>query len=278
MGPGIDPMAGAVGGLAGIAGLGGGIDPFAAVLPVLVTTFGGVAMVMAFGLFGMRRRDGGPTDSDDALAAAAATGIEAAASSSLVGIAVDAELAMPRWRRPSLLEARKADPLRSAAPADISLTFDRGLVAPVDGRERRRIRYRVVRLLDAPDELTASDVGVLDAGDEVQLLERSGVYWFVLCPDGQRGWVHKMVLGDVVEDPELPGPAARAIEPRQAGEAALTARLASGDPVVATGSADPGGYDPTMPSPAWATRVNAAADVGVDDDVLQAFLASRSRA
>jgi hypothetical protein len=61
------------------------------------------------------------------------------------------------------------------------------IAGPDDERERRVIRYRVVRLLDAPDELRSADIGQLDQGDEVQLLERSGAYWLVLCPDGRRG-------------------------------------------------------------------------------------------
>ena len=116
-----------------------------------------------------------------------------------IGAAFDAEAAMPRWRRPSLLEARKADPIRDATVAP-RLTFDRGLVGPLDGRERRLIRYNVVRLLDVPDELRGVEIGFLDQGDEVQLLERQGTYWLVLCPNGGQGWIHKMTLGEVVAD------------------------------------------------------------------------------
>jgi len=68
------------------------------------------------------------------------------------------------------------------------------------GYERRLVRYRVVSLLDAPDELRSVEIGQLDQGDEVQLLEKSGAYWRVLCPDGRQGWLHKMTLGDVVTD------------------------------------------------------------------------------
>jgi hypothetical protein len=32
------------------------------------------------------------------------------------------------------------------------------------------------------------------------LLERSGAYWLVLCPDGRQGWLHKMTLGEVVTE------------------------------------------------------------------------------
>jgi hypothetical protein len=107
---------------------------------------------------------------------------------------------MPRWRRPSLLAARKEDPARMAVAAAAHLSFANGAVDVRADRERRVIRYRVVRLLDAPDELRSADIGQLDQGDEVMLLERSGAYWLVLCPDGRQGWLHKMTLGDVVTD------------------------------------------------------------------------------
>ena len=56
----------------------------------------------------------------------------------------------------------------------------------------------MVRLLDSPDELRGAEIGYLDQGDEVQLLEKYGAYWLVLSPDGQQGWLHKMTLGDTV--------------------------------------------------------------------------------
>jgi hypothetical protein len=179
---------------------------------------------MAFGMFGRRRRDDDLSDED--LAAAAATGVGVGPSqlvgsgmpiaglASGVGVAlgerpngdgngavpIDAgvdESLLPRWRRPSLLQARKLDPVRDTTPA-LRLTFDQGLVGPLAGHERRVIRYRVVRLLDSPDELRGAEIGYLDQGDEVQVLEKQGVYCLVLCPDGQQGWLHKMVLGEIV--------------------------------------------------------------------------------
>ena len=146
---------------------------------------------------------------------------------------------MPRWRRPSLLEARKADPIRDAVVAP-RLTFDRGLVGPLDGRERRLIRYNVVRLLDVPDELRGIEIGFLDQGDEVQLLERQGTFWLVLCPNGGQGWIHKMTLGEVVAEDEVP---------------------------------PPNGATATMPIAAdtWTMGDD------VDDDVLSAYIKSRER-
>lgn len=174
----------------------------------LATTSTIVGATMAFSLFGRRRRDGEQPESDAIMAAHAASGVAVAtaamtrapAAVAAMPAPLDAELAMPRWRRPSLMEARKADPIRDAVVVP-RLTFDHGLVGPLDGRERRLIRYSVVRLLDTPDELRGAEVGFLDQGDEVQLLEKHGVYWLVLCPDGRQGWIHKMTLGDVVEEP-----------------------------------------------------------------------------
>jgi hypothetical protein len=82
--------------------------------------------------------------------------------------------------------------------ADAEVQLDAPLYTAVDGMERRLIRYRLVSLLDAPDEVRGVEIGVLDEGDEVVLLEKRGTYWRVLCPDGRQGWLHKMTLGDVV--------------------------------------------------------------------------------
>jgi len=178
------------------------------VMPMLVGTTTATAMAFAFAIFGKKRRDEDPPAPDEVLQASAARGVSRVPGSEVVGVVrapvvappIDTEAGMPRWRRPSLLEARKADPARSIATSTGRMSFANGAVDAVDGRERRVIRYRVVRLLDAPDELRSADIGQLDQGDEVQLLERSGAYWLVLCPDGRQGWLHKMTLGDVVTD------------------------------------------------------------------------------
>jgi hypothetical protein len=199
--------------LTDVLGLDAFDPPMLRLLPTLVSTTGGATLMMAFLFFGKRRRDGAQTARDEVLAAAAARGSGVVANSGLAtdGRAVvpqffEPDAGLPRWRRPSLLEARKADPLRNAI-AIAPLSFDHGLVGPVDGRERRLIRYTAVRLLDAPDELRSDAIGSLTQGDEVQLQEKSGTYWLVLCPDGREGWIHKMTLGDVVG--ESPAPSAQ---------------------------------------------------------------------
>ena len=184
-----------------------GADPVAALLPgggglqlpVVASAIGSTAAVgvwMAFSLFGKRRRDEEMPASAEALQAAAAAGLGLVPSSGLVPEVLDPELMMPRWRRPSLLEARKHDPIRDSGLAPrqaLSFGYDTATT-----NERRLIRYATVRLLDRPDEVMGIAVGDLGAGDEVELCERSGLFWFVRAPDGRAGWLHRMTLGDQV--------------------------------------------------------------------------------
>jgi hypothetical protein len=202
--------------------------PVVTVLPMLMGTAGAMTMTFAFAIFGKKRRDEQPPAPDEVLHANAARGdgavpggdvADGVVRTTAIPAPLDAEAGMPRWRRPSLLEARKADPARYQA-SGAPMSFDNGVVDAVDGRERRVIRYRIVRLLDAPDELRGTDIGALDQGDEVQLLERSGSYWLVLCPDGRQGWLHRMTLGDIVTD-------AVANAGREVDDDVLTAYLAS---------------------------------------------------
>ena len=183
-----------------------GADPVAAILPggggttlpAVVSAVGSTAAVgvwMAFSLFGKRRRDEQPPAPEEVLQAAAASGLGLVPSSGLVPEVPDPEMLMPRWRRPSLLEARKADPIREGLPARPSLSFGYDTAST---NERRLIRYATVRLLDRPDEVMGLAVGELAAGDEVELCERSGLFWFVRAPDGRAGWLHRMTLGDQV--------------------------------------------------------------------------------
>jgi len=236
-----------------------GLPPQLPVLPLeptLVTTTGVATASMALGIFGRKRRDDQQPGTDEELADLAAQGIGVGADGTagaadgdgeapdLAGddLTPEMESLMPRWRRPSLMQARKADPTRQTDDAP-RLRFEDGMSGTLAGQERRFVRYTVVRLLDAPDELRANEIGVLGTGDEVVVMERQGVYCLVQAPNGGRGWIHKMTLGDVV------APSPPAVE-------APTASL----PV----SAD--------------TWTMGESDADVDDDVLAAYLASRQRA
>jgi hypothetical protein len=182
----------------------GGLSPIERSIIAGLSTTATTVVALAF-LFGKRRRDDGEPEPDEVLAANAARLAMVPASSLVPSSTLEPaptvdESQLPRWRRPSLLEARKADPIRSATVV-VHQSFGGEGIGRWSGRERRRIRFRVVRLLDAPDELMSSEVGVLTEGDEVELLEKSGSFWLVLSPDGDTGWLHRMTLGDVVTDP-----------------------------------------------------------------------------
>ncbi len=236
-----------------------GLPPELPVLPLaptLVTTTGVMTASMALGIFGRRRRDEQQPGTDEELADLAAQGIgvgsdgAAGAADAERGddgaleddLTPEMESLMPRWRRPSLMLARKADPTRQTDEAP-RLRFDDGVTVALAG-ERRLVRYTVVRLLDAPDELRANEIGVLGTGDEVVVTERQGVYCLVQAPNGGRGWIHKMTLGDVIEP-------AVALVPAETPSASL--------PI----SAD--------------TWTMGESDSDIDDDVLAAYLASRER-
>ena len=174
------------------------LAPYATLLSTTTT------LALAFLLFGKKRRDEEPTASDADLSAAAAspyalTGTQLAPAFAGIdpgtgGTDVD----LPRWRRPSLLAARKSDPIRNGAD-HVNLTFSAS-DAMAAGGERQAVRYRLVRLLDRPDELLGQAVDSVDQGDEVEILEKRGTYRLVRTPDGRQGWLHKMTLGDIVSD------------------------------------------------------------------------------
>ncbi|HEY0444428.1 MAG TPA: SH3 domain-containing protein, partial [Candidatus Limnocylindrales bacterium] len=98
---------------------------------------------------------------------------------------------VPRWRRPSVQAARQGSrfgppvsrpPLRFATP-------------PPAGAERVAVHYRFVRVADAPDDVRSIEVGRLDRGDEVDVLDRQSGFALVRAPDGLEGWVPRMTLG-----------------------------------------------------------------------------------
>lgn len=104
----------------------------------------------------------------------------------------DPEASMPRWRRPSLLEARRSDPTRVAAPNRMPMRFGEGTTTDLDVRV---VRYAVVPVLDRPDEVLGLRLGDLGSGDEVQVVGSSGAFLEVLCPNGDQGYVHRTTVG-----------------------------------------------------------------------------------
>lgn len=202
------PRSGGSGG-ARLAVLTGSLPPFGseawfalAAQALLASTTASSAMALA--LFGLRRRHEEdeaarqdrvdpyqiPHDPRDPIITAAE------AEALALG---DPEASMPRWRRPSLRAARQSKPGISLEAVEAErLTFDHGAIQPTGEREVRRIRYRMVRVGDGPDEILSTEIGRLDEGDEVELLQHAGAYWQVRTPLGQVGWVHRMTLGELL--------------------------------------------------------------------------------
>lgn len=131
---------------------------------------------------------------------------------------VDPEANMPRWRRPSLLEARRSDPSRYATGNRAPMRFTDDQVYQFDVRI---VRYAVVPLLDRPDEVLGLRTADLESGDEVQVVSAHGAFLEIHCPDGERGYVHRTTLRQ--RDATMPDFAAM---PESQGDA-LTALLSS---------------------------------------------------
>lgn len=121
---------------------------------------------------------------------------------------IDPEANMPRWRRPSLLEARRSDPTRYAQTHRVPMRFTDDQIYQFDVRI---VRYAVVPLLDRPDEVLGIRIADLESGDEVQVLSAQGTFVEIHCPNGERGFVHRTTL----RPREATAPAFTAPEPHE---------------------------------------------------------------
>lgn len=121
----------------------------------------------------------------------ATTGVDSMAPHK--GPETDPEANMPRWRRPSLLEARRSDPRGSDAIVRTPMRFGD---AGTESGDIRVVRYAVVPVLDRPDEVLGLRVSDLGSGDEVRVLGSSGAFLEVMCPNGDQGYVHRTTLGN----------------------------------------------------------------------------------
>jgi hypothetical protein len=177
---------------------------FAGVGPTTAIALG-IVLAGIVGLVGVGRRGraGAPVEQIAAMAAtlqaAAATqkmedstAVEAMAPP-LTAKAVDPESGMPRWRRPSLLEARRADPSRQIPSYRLPMKFSDDRTSSPD---LRVVRYAIVPLLDRPDEIMGIRLADLDSGDEVLAVGAQGAFVEVSCPNGEHGWVHRTTLGN----------------------------------------------------------------------------------
>lgn len=163
----------------------------------------GIVLAGIVGLIGVGRRTRATT-APESIAAMSATLQAATATKHIVeSTAVDAmappaskevdpEANMPRWRRPSLLEARRSDPTRQAPVYRAPTRF---IDARSNDPDLRIVRYATVPVLDRPDEVHGVRLSDLESGDEVIAVGASGAFVEVECANGERGWVHRTTLG-----------------------------------------------------------------------------------
>jgi hypothetical protein len=135
-----------------------------------------------------------PAASPGAASVSPAPVISAAAAAAMAAELAD-EAHLPRWRRQSLAEARRSNPKMSAGPAPKMRYHEQA----GDGVERAEVRYDLVRMTDVPDEITGAVVGELQAGDEIEIIERRGVWLFVGTPFGAQGWIHRTTIGPSIK-------------------------------------------------------------------------------
>ena len=208
----------------GLAALGLDGPGHLATLPAMVIASTAVITWMAFMLFNKKRRDEEAPAPDPVLQAQAAAGMGFAPGAGLAR-PEELEANMPRWRRPSLLEARRTDPIRTPMAAREPMAFS-AEPAGITPAERRPVRYTVAALLDGPDELRSSRISEVAAGDEVQIEGRSGSFCEVVCPDGRRGWIHRTALGEPLDSASRSWASTDFAPPAEA-ENALAALLAA---------------------------------------------------
>jgi hypothetical protein len=147
----------------------------------LFTTAGGLLLFA----FLMRRQRDQPRGLPSVLASAFAGATD--------GDPATQEAHIPRWRRPSV-QAGRQTPRYTDAPARPPLKF--AAAAPT-GVERVLVQYRFVRVADSPDNIRSMELGRLDRGDEVEVVERRSGFAHVRAPDGLDGWVPRMTLAPI---------------------------------------------------------------------------------
>ena len=181
-----------LGGAGSIGSSGGGGSSPTLLLGLVLLAFivGG-----GFAIFAARRRR--PQEEERTLAAAAEATPAAIARATPVSEAAE-DSGVPRWRRASVRAARSASDRGPAGPT-YQLAFT---AAAVEGAERRLVRYRVVRMMDGPDEIRSQEVGQLEENDEVEVLGRYAGYVQVRTPVGTEGWVHRTTLGPPIGSEE----------------------------------------------------------------------------
>ena len=99
---------------------------------------------------------------------------------------------------PALGEATVAAPI---APADLNHAPDKPRSGPLTftkppgkGVERLKVGYRMVRLSEGVDDVGSRELGRLDRGDEVEVMDSFEGFLQVRTPDGVTGWIPRHTI------------------------------------------------------------------------------------
>jgi Bacterial SH3 domain len=65
---------------------------------------------------------------------------------------------------------------------------------PGKGVERLKVGYRMVRLSEGVDDVSSRELGRLDRGDEVEVLDSWEGFLQVRTPDGVTGWIPRHTI------------------------------------------------------------------------------------
>lgn len=153
--------------------------------------FGLLALTAAacgmFLLMGRRRR----RDDDEAVTVLEVDPVPVAAVAEPVLAVADEELApvdedAPLKASRKSLSKRATAAATAAAVATSVRTFGK---PPKKGVERAKVGYRLVRISSEPDATRSVELGRLDRGDEVEILESHEGFLRVRTPDDITGWI-----------------------------------------------------------------------------------------
>ena len=65
---------------------------------------------------------------------------------------------------------------------------------PGKGVERLKVGYRMVRLSEGVDDVSSRELGRLDRGDEVEVVDSFEGFLQVRTPDGLTGWIPRHTI------------------------------------------------------------------------------------
>ena len=146
-------------------------------------------------LLAARRRSRKRPDVVDGLpvaAAVAATAPEVPAAPVVLAAmtAVDDELAPVDEDAPLKKSRKTTRKLQPAAAMGAATAVRRKFDAPpTRGIERAKVGYRQVRISSEPDAVRSAELGRLDRGDEVEILELHEGFLQIRTPDDITGWI-----------------------------------------------------------------------------------------